>query len=592
MLDDASFDHVFADFEDGRENIRRFLGILGLLLPDLDLIFEGDDGTKTTEAPYLPELDNTDLAVLRASIADGSVGFTHCRGRLYATAVVPPLAGYLLLLFPEQYSISDPLAVMGQMVTNCIELARNRFEQHDLAIVNEQLQRQIEVMKRQHLQLIEDNHRQFRIIQQKEKEYARELESEIAGRTAELRETNQRLETASRMKSDFLANMSHELRTPMNAIIGFSGILEETPLNGEQLDYARTIRTSADSLLALINDILDLAKIEAGKLSLEINPYDLKELVESVTAMFRIPAKEKGVDVSWYIDSQLTDQYCGDSNRLRQILVNLLGNAMKFTESGGIEVRVEALRDTGGDEIQVRFSVRDTGIGIPAERQKAIFEKFEQADTSTTRKYGGTGLGLSICAQLVELMGGTIDLTSTSGKGSCFFFVIPLISIREDEKESCGSSTIKQAAGSSVHLKVSEGGRRVLLVEDNPVNQKLAMLLLQRQGCLVQVANDGVEALERLKDDFYDLVFMDIQMPNLDGLGATRRIRELERTEEGAGYRALADRDHPIPIVGLSAHARQEDQDQCLKVGMDAYLTKPIIKDQLIKVIQRFLADP
>ena len=293
--------------------------------------------------------------------------------------------------------------------------------------------------------------------------------------------------------------------------------------------------------------------------------------------MFKIPAREKGVVVASTIDNRIPKRIMGDCNRLRQILTNLAGNAMKFTEQGGVAIEVAYERSAAG-RIVSRFSVRDSGIGIPADRVEAIFEKFTQADGSTTRKYGGTGLGLAICLQLVELMGGHLVVASEEGKGSTFSFVIPLeeapaeiISLHE-RKDACREKTV--------------GGGKILLVEDNAVNQRLASILISREGYEVEVASDGTEALEHLRHQAFDLVLMDVQMPNMDGMEATRRIRAIEADpalrQDYVGLRALKQ---PLEIVGLTAHARKEDETACYEAGMNGFLTKPIIKAKLTMIL-------
>jgi CheY-like chemotaxis protein len=385
-----------------------------------------------------------------------------------------------------------------------------------------------------------------------------------------------------------LLNFGHELRTPLNAIIGFSEILAETDLNEEQADYANTVCRSATSLLVLINDILDVAKIEAGKLEIEYKPFDIPDMIKNVSDMFKQSAREKGVSLTYAVDPQLPSRLIGDVNRLRQIMVNLTGNAMKFTHAGSVDISIECVRERSNG-FDVRFSVRDTGVGIPPERQRTIFDKFTQADGSITRKYGGTGLGLAICKQLVELMDGSIALQSISGSGSVFAFTIPMeIGVLPQEKAALtpGVESEDRQPGA-----VSSKRLRVLLVEDNPVNRKLAVLIVKQAGCDVETASDGVDALEKLKTLESDLVLMDIQMPNMDGLEATRKIRELENSPMKQDYVGLRDRDAPITIIGLTAHARKEDEEESYAAGMDGFLTKPIVKKKLIEVLQSDLCN-
>jgi signal transduction histidine kinase/CheY-like chemotaxis protein len=478
-----------------------------------------------------------------------------------------------------------------------------KLEERRLVAENGQLHRQIDVLKQQHGKLVDDNHRQYLHLQAREQEYAGNLEREIAKQTAELRKTNEELMQASRLKNEFLANMSHELRTPMNAIIGFSELLVETELNSVQEDYAQTIKQSGSGLLSLINDILDFAKIEADKLDIDTYPFKLSDVVTNVCSMFEKSAKAKGLQFHCRLDERLADEFVGDGNRLKQVLVNLSGNAMKFTEKGEVEVRADFC-GREGDKVVVNFSVRDTGLGIAKDRHAAIFEKFVQEDGSITRKYGGTGLGLAISSKLVSLMGGSLSLESEVGKGSVFSFMLPLrCSDKQTEKgrspDQTGGPTpsdfdapSQPRSGETAKVEEAPAGddtarKTVLLVEDNLVNQKLASVLIKKQGCDVVVAGDGLIALEKLKERRFDLILMDLQMPNMGGLDATKRIREIEQSSERAQYKGLQDPDRPVPIVGLSAHARKEDAEESMAAGMNDFLTKPIVKAKLEAVLAR-----
>ena len=369
-------------------------------------------------------------------------------------------------------------------------------------------------------------------------------------------------EAASVAKSQFLANMSHEIRTPMNGVLGMTELLLATPLTEKQRHMAHTVQQSAASLLTIINDILDYSKIEAGKLQLEHTDIDLSHLLDDAVKLFSEAARQKGLSLSATVTPTIPTVLRGDPTRLRQILLNLIGNSIKFTATGSIAVSADCLKRDPG-QILLRVTVRDTGIGIPCESQAHVFEAFAQADGSTTRKFGGTGLGLTIVKQLVQLMGGTVDLESTPGLGSTFGFTVPLEVGPENEMPS--NLAALQQAPATLH-------GTVLLAEDNVVNREIAVAMLELLGCTVDIAEDGQEALNAVDARPYDLILMDCQMPNLDGLNASRLIREQEN------HRPHRRR---LPIIALTANAMEGDREQCLASGMDGYLTKPFTFDQL-----------
>jgi PAS domain S-box-containing protein len=386
-------------------------------------------------------------------------------------------------------------------------------------------------------------------------------------------------EAASRAKSDFLAIMSHEIRTPMNGVIGFANLLTDTPLSPDQRDYADTIRSSAEALLAIINDILDFSKIEAGRLELERIAFDLRTALSHVVDLLAPQAAAKGLELVFDYPPTLPQQFAGDPGRIKQVALNLLSNAIKFTREGRIVLRAEP--SPGG----LRVTVADTGIGIPVEKQGLLFQQFSQADTSVTREFGGTGLGLAICKRLIESMGGNIGLESAAGRGSTFWFDLPLV-------EAAGAPPVPRDLG-GLRARVAEwpapatappGGprfsARVLVVEDNPVNLRVVSHMLQKLGCRVDVAGNGLEAVQMTAQLPYDLVLMDVQMPEMDGFSATRVIRERE---------ALRGTTMRIPIIALTADAMAGDRERCLDAGMNDYVTKPIEPASLHRALTRWL---
>ena len=463
-------------------------------------------------------------------------------------------------------ALGRPLALLQQGITSVRE---GKFEPIQISATRDE----IEYLGDSFNQMIAE----INTSQAEIRQHRNLLEERIRQRTEDLEKAMRTALAASQAKSEFLANMSHELRTPMNGLLGMLDVVLDSSLNTDQRDELEIAQRSAYSLLALLNDILDLSKIEAGKMMIESIPYDVRSVLEDCVKSFQARATQKKIALHFEIAADAPSKVIGDPLRVRQIAANLLSNALKFTEHGRVALRLTGLAG-GADAGEMKIAVSDTGAGIEAEKLTAIFEKFTQADGSITRKYGGTGLGLAITKRLVEMQGGLVQVESKVGEGSTFSVTLPWVPMAEPALPA----SLPGAARAPQNIVPAQV--RVLLVEDNLVNQKVVLAILRKKGFQLDVANDGREALAKLEASLlaanspYDIVLMDVQMPVLDGLETTRIVRKNPRWDR-------------LPIVAMTAHAMNGDRERCIQAGMNSYVSKPVQPAHLVSVIETLLRE-